>query len=646
MKRFLRNNINFFVFLVFAFIFESVTLFILSETFFIKSPWFALSLLGIIFSFYNLFKSRIAKNIILYICVVTQTILGLFSVVLYDNTGTLFDFNMFQLVGESTTFLGTLTLNYLYIIFSALFLITFIILINFLNKFQDKYYSFNFSSLISSVCLVVFLVCHTSVVIVSNRISEKNFMKKLYIDSNEKYILYGQSSNFFNEIYKFVFFNNYNDLKHSDIEKYIYKETSVPTEKFAVSEGNNLITILVESFEWFSFVSDPSIYPNGTNIDESVLDELFPNIRNFYNMSMVMNNHYVQNKTDMSEDEALLGVYPSSDYINYVFPKNTYPTSIANTLKSIDENIITNYAHNNIKTYYNRNKMMKSLGYDNLYFIDEMAENGATDYMNSTDLSHICMNLDSEMIESMKDNLFLKDQRFITHLTTISTHGHFLYRKTMQKWLDKMNDLDVSIENETLRNYVSYTMEFDHALGLLLEDLEKKDLLDKTTIVIFSDHNTYLNDLSYTVKGIKYKDYSADNYIELFRVPLMIYDANIGHQIINKFTTTYDITPTILDMFGINYYTNLYYGHSIFSEEESILYSKAFDIFIADDILFSNINNILYKGNSLTNEYIDEIETKAKTLLQKIYYTNHIFDYDFFTNDNYDVYMENFNNIN
>lgn len=647
MKQFLRNNINFLAYFVFAIILELSTLFVITDALFIKSPWLALTLLVFIFSIYNFIKGRTAKNAILYTFSIIQLILCLFCVILYDNTGTLFDFNMFQLVGESTTFLGTLTINYGYIVYILLLLAALIISINILNRFQDKYYRCKFSIITSSVCLVIFLISHISIVVINNNLSREKFMNNLYVDSNEKYIQMGQTSNFLNEIYKMAFFNKYNTLKQEEIEEYIYAETNEPTSMFAISKDNNLITILVESFEWFSFISDPSIYPNGANINNDILDKLYPNIRKFYNMSVVMNNHHSQNKTDMSEDEALLGVYPSSDYINYIYPFNSYPTSIANTFKLNNEEISNNYAHNNVGTYYNRNKIIKSFGYDNLYFIDDMVENGATDYMANADLTGVAMNLDSEMIETMKDKLFLTDQRFNTHLTTISTHGHFVHRNTMQKWEDKMTGLGVIISDESLKNYMVYTMEFDYALGLMLEDLNKKDLLDNTTIVIFSDHNTYLSNLTYNVKGIEYKNYNEENYNELFRLPLMIYDPNINHQIINKFTTTYDIVPTILDMFGINYYTNLYHGNSIFSDTSSVLYSKAFDIFIAEGLLFSNINNILYRDDNVSESYIKEIEDKCLKLLNKIYYTNHIFYYNYFGDtNNYAKYINNFKSIN
>lgn len=644
MKSFLKNNIVFLMYFLFSIILEISGLFVINGNVFITSPWLALSIVGIIFASCNFCMKRKTKNIIISIVFVLQCILNLFCVILYENTGTLFDFNMFQVAGEGTTFLNAININYLYICFVLSLLVLFFVSKHILNKYEDEYYRVKLSVTISSICLAISLISHVGVVVITNTISEENFINSLYEKSSDKYTSLGGSSNFINEIYKMLFFNNYNDLSNEEIKNYIYDEVSTPTSKFGVSSDNNLVTILAESFEWFAFISNPSVYPNGANLSEEILDELYPNLRKFYNMSVVMSNHHSQNKTDISEDEALLGSYTSNNYINYIFPNNTYPTSIANTLKSSDSSISNNFFHNNVGSYYNRNKMAVSLGYDNLYFMEEMIEEGVTDYMSQAGFGKINMNLDSEMVKEMKDYMFPANKRFNTHITTMSMHGNYEYRENMQKWLDKISNLGVIIENESVKSYMAAVMDFDCALGIMLDDLESKNLLENTTIVIFADHNAYLSDLTYYVKDVTLEEYSSNNFTKIFNVPLMIYDPNISHQIVSKFTTTYDIVPTILDMFGIKYYSNLYFGNSIFSNEESVLYSKAFDVFITDKLYFRSLNNILFKRDDVSKEYIAITEEKCLSLLKKIYYTNHIFEYDYFkSNDNYINKMKEIN---
>lgn len=647
MKQFLRNNINFIIYLFFAIIIESSTLLVITGNVILTKPWFALTLIGLVFSIYNLLKNILLKKIFLILSICVQSILCLFSIVLYENTGTLFDFSMFNLVGETTQFIASIQINYNFIVHLVVCVSLFIFILGFFNKYQDKHYRCKLSLIASFICLICSLLSQALIIINRNNISEDKFVNMLYVNNNDKYQQLGTTSNFLNEIYIKYFFNKYNSLSIEQIEDYIYSDVNIKSEYFGVSKDNNLVTILVESFEWFAFVNDTSSYPNGANISEDKLDILFPNLRKFYDESIVAINHHSQNKTDISEDEALLGTYPSNDYISYGFSENNLSTSIANSIKLYDNEVSTNFFHNNESSFYNRSVVSNNLGYDNSYFIEEMTAKGVTNYMDSTSLATgEQMNLDSEMVNKMKDLMFTTDKRFITHITSISMHGSYqTKRNNLQKWYDKIDSLNIVISNNYLSNYLASVMEFDYALGLMMEDLQNKDLLDNTTIVLFSDHNTYLSDLVYQVKGFNEKQYSAENYTELFRVPLMIYDQNIGHKVIEKFTTTYDITPTVLDLFGINYFSNLYYGNSLFVEDYSVLYSKAFGVFITDKLFFSNLNNILYKDSSVDFNYIEEIEEKCINLIKKMYYTNHIFYYNYF-NSNLDKYKTNFLSIN
>ena len=647
MKQFLKNNLVFFCFVGFSILLECSTLLIISKSIIIRNPILSLLLILVIFSVYNLINNIKAKKIFLMVLSIIQLLINLFCVILFESTGTLFDFSMLQLASETTQFMDAIAINYWFIAYIALLFVVYLLVSSYLTKYIDKSYKFNYQKTVCCILLTVSLISQVSITAYTNNINEKRFLNTLYKDSNDNYKNLGISANFVNEISKMLFFSNYNKLSYKDIENYIYSEVNVQSEYFGVSKDNNLVTILVESFEWFAFISDSSIYPNGMNLDDVKLDALFPNLRNLYKESIIMNNHYAQNKTDISEDEALLGMYPNSSYINYNFPNNVSPSSIANLLKLQDPSISNNFFHANERDFYNRGKVLSSIGYENLYFLHEMEEKGLHNYIEGDASCVNCMNLDSHTVELMKDEMFPSDTRFNTHFTTISMHGNYSLRNNMKRWADKIDSLEINIDNYFLKNYLSAVMEFDYALGLIIEDLTSKNLMDNTTIVLFSDHNTYLSDLTYHVKDIKLNKYSTDNYIELYRVPLIIYDKNIGHKIVDKFTTTYDIVPTILDLFGINYYTNLYYGNSIFNEEESILYSKAYNIFLADGILYSNINNILYRDSNVTDSYIKEVENKSLALLKKIYYVNHIYEYNFFKNeDNKTKYLNKISSIN
>ena len=159
----------------------------------------------------------------------------------------------------------------------------------------------------------------------------------------------------------------------------------------------------------------------------------------------------------------------------------------------------------------------------------------------------------------------------------------------MSLWFGEDYNLEEQDEQQQiLLHYMTTALEFDDAIGCMMQDLESKGLLDNTTVVLFGDHDAYYQKVSGSVKDIyAYDDEelekSGRNFTDLYKVPLMIYDEKLseeieeknGERMIDKFTCTSDIVPTLLDLFGIHYYTNMYYGHSVFSNEQSVLYSRA-----------------------------------------------------------------------
>ena len=474
----------------------------------------------------------------------------------------------------------------------------------------------------------------------------------MYNDGNN-YLNYGATSNFINQLYNGLFFSSLENKSRKEIDSFIYKNISTPTEYFGISKDNNLVTILAESLEWTAFIQDANSYPNGLyDLSQEDIDYLFPNLTYFYNNGVSMINNYSREKTDISENLSIIGSYPTNVYINYDYPENTNPFTLPSILENNNKEIQSYSFHNGYTSYYNRDESLISVGFDKFFGMESMLEI-SDNSDNPTMINHASngeRNLDSEMIETMKDYMFPTDNRFNTYITSITMHGMYYERENLKKWYDKLDSIEAlpvsKDENKNaFRNYVAAVMEFDYALGLILEDLTNKGLMENTTIVIFGDHNTYYQGLSNYVKDIY--NYNDENYTNLYRTPLIILDQNLEPKKINKFTTIYDIVPTILDLFGYKYYTNLYYGNSVFSEEESILYSRAYDIFLTDKLYFSSLKKIMYKDKNVTDSYMKAIENKALLLLEKLEYINNIFYQDYFANKtNYNNFIAKMNEIN
>ena len=188
-----------------------------------------------------------------------------------------------------------------------------------------------------------------------------------------------------------------------------------------------------------------------------------------------------------------------------------------------------------------------------------------------------------------------------------------------------------SVNNNTFRYYAAAAMELDRAVGVMTTYLKENGLEDNTVIAMFGDHNAFYQSLPNIVKGI-YPGEPGKNTTDLYRVPFML-KIGRGEEStvkIDKFTCTADILPTLMDLLGIRYYSNIYYGTSVFSNEESILYSRAYDVFMTDKIYFTTLNNIKYAAPEADRAYMSDIEDRALILLDKISHVNKMFASDFF----------------
>lgn len=643
------NHISIILYIIISIVLEITTNILVCGNPFISKPLFAISLLVLIATLLSFINKGIVRYYLASLFIFIQGLINIFCVILYDMTGTLFDFGMFNLRSDGMGILENIPMNFTYLYIFGILLTLYLIFVKDLAKKEVH----NNVKWLNALCyLIIFTMASTNVYCIFDINNKKTSYKdRLYVSGNN-YQLYGATSNFFNQIYKGFFFSSMEKIEQDKINSFIYKETSTPTKYYGISKNNNLVTILAESLEWTAFIYDTDSYPNGLyNLTQEDINYLFPNLTYFYNNGVSMVNNYSREKTDISENLSIIGSYPTDVYINYDYPKNTNPFTLPSILKT-DGDIQSYSFHNGYSSYYNRNKSLISVGFDKFYGMDEMLEI-SDGYDNPTMYNHASKgerNLDSEMIETCKDLMFPTNKRFNTYITSITMHGMYYKRDNLKRWYEKLDSINALPESSNdnknaFRNYVAAVMEFDYALGLIIEDLTSKGLMETTTIVIFGDHNTYYQGLSNYVKDIY--NYSDENYTNLYRTPMIILDDNIEAQKITKFTTIYDIVPTILDMFGFRYFSNLYYGNSVFSDEESILYSRAYDIFLTDKIYFSSLNRIHYIDDDIESNYMDKIELKSLNILEKINYINQIFYQNFFKKaDNYNTFLNNMKLIN
>lgn len=113
----------------------------------------------------------------------------------------------------------------------------------------------------------------------------------------------------------------------------------------------------------------------------------------------------------------------------------------------------------------------------------------------------------------MLPNLSSSDEPFYSFWATLSTHGPYDYGLVNKRLFTELGYFDRIDQAEAdglwtnilagkdeedilrIRHYEAAVMNLDDALGMMLDDLEEKGLLDDTIIVLFGDHNVYYHDI-------------------------------------------------------------------------------------------------------------------------------------------------------
>lgn len=217
--------------------------------------------------------------------------------------------------------------------------------------------------------------------------------------------------------------------------------------------------------------------------------------------------------------------------------------------------IISRAYHDNDYQYYGRDITYPGMGY---YY--EGVGNGV-------EVSKHWPESDLEMMQDTIDD-YIDDDLFHVYYMTVSGHLNYTFSGNYYSkyHMDEVADLPYG---EAGRAYIACQMEFDKALEYLIKRLEEKGIADKTVICFTGDHWPYglSNDQFSEVLG-----HEVDETFELYKSNLVLWSEAIEEPIeIDKYCCSYDILPTLLNLFGFNYDSRLFVGRDILSDTEGFV---------------------------------------------------------------------------
>ncbi len=314
------------------------------------------------------------------------------------------------------------------------------------------------------------------------------------------------------------------------------------------------------------------LYIVGESFDELAVNEtLTPNLYRLKQGGMDFTNHYVPVFPRTTCDGEIMmntGLIPSIEDgpTCYTYNTNSYETSLANRFN--EAGYLSQAFHSNYKAFYTRDLVYDGLGYEALYG------------QHTLDLSDADKRYDSVFFEHAKDIMIKEDDRFMSFILTLSGHSPYsdvnLAARKHYPEVDAYYGQDMDSE---LKYYIAAQMELDRMVGLVFEDLEAKNLLEETVIVLTTDHYPY------TLNQTLYEDHKKIHEpYQKSKAPLYIYNEGLTGMKINRLTSSLDLLPTLLNLFDIESDYRYYIGRDMFSQAPSQVYFKDYSVYTGDTL--------------------------------------------------------------
>ena len=435
-------------------------------------------------------------------------------------------------------------------------------------------------------------------------------IKSLYVDPPETYIFDATDDNIsfdvdreFDDTLWQEVIEDEEDETLNMISNYLMSSTITDYNEYTgLFEGKNLIMIMMES------VNEIFINP-----------DLYPNFYKLYSEGLTFTNNYSPRNscaTGNNEFSAMTGLYSiQNNCTANVYRNNEYFTSIFNLFNESGYRTLS--MHDYTEAYYYRSIIHANMGSGAYYGVEDLGIPYSNEDRNWAS--------DEDFFASAMDiTLDGSSEPFMLWLTTVSSHQPFsLSSIEGDKYLSITEGTNYPMD---LRRYMSKLKTLDNALGILLERLETEGILDDTVIVLFGDHYPYgLSDD--TINQVL--DYDLNDY-ERERTPLVIYNSEIAHAEIDKYTSYVNLTPTIANLFNLDYDPRLYMGSDVLSDEYLNVVAFA-DGSWKNDLAYYNAATseiTYYVENSYT---LDEIRAINETITNKMQISSLIIENDYYT---------------
>jgi len=349
----------------------------------------------------------------------------------------------------------------------------------------------------------------------------------------------------------------------ADIDNYVRASYIEPDkEMFGVAKDKNLIIVTLESLQNFVINSEM----NG--------QEITPFLNDFIGESYYFDNFYHQTQQGKTSDSEFL-------LDNSLYPLNrgaVFFTHSGNEFESMTEKLgengyYTTAMHANNKSFWNRDIMYDSLGYERYYSLPdyEVTEENSVNW-GMKDIPFF-----AQSVEHMKE----MSQPFSTKMITLTNHYPFTLDEE-----DKLIDPYTSNDG-TVNRYFQTVRYMDEAVKNFITDLKESGLYENSVIVMYGDHYGISENHNKAMSQYLGKEVTPVVSTQLQEVPLIIHVPGQDGKTISKVSGQIDLKPTIMHLLGIDTKEDIQFGSDMFSSQKEDLAILRDGRFITKDYVFA-----------------------------------------------------------
>ncbi|MBA4535817.1 LTA synthase family protein [Bacillus aquiflavi] len=348
-----------------------------------------------------------------------------------------------------------------------------------------------------------------------------------------------------------------------DIDNYVQANYKGPNEDlFGIAKGKNVILVSMESLQ--SFVINERV--NG--------QEITPFLNQLIKESYYFDQFYHQTgqgKTSDSEFIVENSLYPlSRGAVFFTNSGNKYTA----TPKILSENgYFTASLHANNKSFWNRDIMYQSLGYNRFYSM--------TDY-NINEENSIGWGLkDIDFFEQSITHLKEMPKPFYAKFITLTNHFPFVLEEEDQ-FIEPYDS-----NNKTVNNYFPTVRYMDESLKIFVERLKEEGIYEDSILIFYGDHYGISENHNKTMSEFLGEEVTPFVSTQLQRVPLIIHIPGQKGGTISNVSGQIDLKPTILHLLGIDTKQDIQFGSDLFSKERMNFVVLRDGSFITDDYVYT-----------------------------------------------------------